>query len=81
MKHEVIPPVKRRATNVTLPEDLVAQARELGVNVSKACQTGLSAAVRLEREQRWREEHCERIDAFSDWFERNGMPFEELRVF
>jgi antitoxin CcdA len=33
--------VTRRATSVTLPVELLAQARALGLNVSQACETGL----------------------------------------
>ena len=79
MKDEVIG--RRRATNVSLPEDLVAKARELKVNVSKACAAGLAAAVREEDIKRWQEEHRERIEAWNVWFEENGLPFADLRVF
>ena len=80
MKHDPVVN-RRRATNVTLPEELVAEARALNVNVSRACTTGLAAAVRQERTRRFQEEHRERIDAFTVWFEEHGMPFEDLRVF
>lgn len=79
MKHEVI--TRRRATNVTLPEELVAEARALNVNVSRACTDGLKAAVREERICRFQDEHQERVDAFTVWFEENGLPFADLRVY
>jgi antitoxin CcdA len=45
---------QRRSTNVSLPADLVATARELGVNLSRACEDGISAAVRAEAARRLR---------------------------
>lgn len=80
MKYEVIP-AKRRATNVTLPEELVAEARQLNVSISQACETGLKAAVREERNRRWQVDHQDRVDAFTVWFEENGLPFQDIRVY
>lgn len=79
MKHE--PVRKRRATNVSLPEVLVEEARQFDVNISKECTAGLKAAVKREKVRRWQEQHRERIDAFAEWLDHNGMPFEDLRVF
>lgn len=81
MKHEQIITRRRRATNVTLPDELVEDARALNVNVSRACAAGLAAEVRRKKAERFQKEHRERIAAFTAWFEENGMPFEDLRVF
>jgi antitoxin CcdA len=45
---------QRRSTNVSLPADLVANARELGIKLSRACEDGISAAVRAETARRRR---------------------------
>ena len=34
----------RRPTNVTLHADLLAEAKQLGLNISEACEAGLHAA-------------------------------------
>lgn len=80
MPHE---PVRRRrrATNVSLPEDLVGEAKRFDINVSRECTVGLAAAVKREADRRWQEEHRDRIDAFAVWLEENGMPFEDIRVY
>ncbi len=39
----------RRATNITLPVDLLAEARMLGLNVSQACEQGLKAEIARSR--------------------------------
>ena len=35
----------RRPTNVTLPDNLLREARALGINLSQACERGLAAEV------------------------------------
>lgn len=70
----------RRPTNVSLPSATVAAAKELGINVSKACEAGLSAEVRKEQERRWREENRETMEAWNRWYEENGDPLAHLRV-
>lgn len=81
MKHEVITAAKRRPTNVTLPEALVAEARSLNVNVSKACQVGLMAAVKDEADRRWKQENSTWIEAHRRWVENNELPLERYRLF
>lgn len=54
-------------TTVTLDEDLVARARELGINISAAARDGVAAAVRAALAQADRaayEMNRERPDAF-----------------
>lgn len=79
MKHQAI--ARRRATNVTLPEDVAAEARALNVNISKVAESALRVPLRQERTRRWQEDHQERVDAFTVWFEENGLPFQDIRVF
>jgi antitoxin CcdA len=71
----------RRATNVTLPEALVAQAKELKVNISQACEAGLAAQVKAAREKKWLEENREAIEYWNDRMEREGLLLAEYRIF
>lgn len=80
MKHEPIG-TKRRATNVTLPEALVAEARQLNVSVSRACEAGLAIAVKSAADQQWKIENAEWIEAHRRWVETNGLPLERYRLF
>ena len=70
----------RRATNVSLDTKLVESARELGVNVSRACEAGLSEAVRQEHARRWSEENRDAIDKHNAWVERHGMILADLQA-
>lgn len=72
---------KRRATNVTLPEDLVARARALNVSVSKSCEAGLAAAVSQAARGRWKTENAAWIEAHRRWVDANELPLERFRLF
>ena len=52
----------RRATNVTLPVDLLAEARALGLDLSKACEQGLKAEIAESRVAQWVEENRDALD-------------------
>lgn len=71
----------RRATNVTLPEILLREARDMGINLSQACERGLAAAVAEQRRQRWLEENGEAIAAWNDHVAEHGLPLAAFRQF
>ena len=81
MRHDRIPKSPRRATNVSLPADLIEQARELGVSVSRACEAGLADEVRRVREKQWIEENWEAIQGWNVWVEEHGLPLAKYRMF
>jgi len=69
----------RRATNVTLPEYLLAQARALGLNVPQACEQGLKAEIARSLEAQWLEKNREALVSSNDYVARNGLPLSEFR--
>ena len=71
----------RRATNVTLPAELLAEARDLGLNVSQACERGLEAEIARSRAARWREENRDALASSNAYAERHGLPLSEFRRF
>lgn len=71
----------RRATNVTLPESLLREARMLKVNLSQACERGLVAEVARVRKQRWLEENRPAMDAWNEYVEAHGLPLSEYRQY
>lgn len=79
MKHDLIS--RRSKTSVTLPEDLVAEAKALNVNVSRACTRGLAEEVKKAREEKWIEEHRDHFAAWNRYVEENGLPLAEYRQF
>lgn len=71
----------RRPTNVSLDETLVADAKALGINVSRACEVGLDAEIRAERTRRWKAENREANEAYAEYLEKYGLPLEQFRQF
>jgi antitoxin CcdA len=67
----------KKATNVTLDQAMLEDAKALGVNISKAAEEGVRAAVR----EAWIAENRESMEAWNKWVEENGLPLEEHRMF
>lgn len=74
-------PVRRKSTNVTLDPQLVADAKALGVNVSRACESGLATELKAVRKKQWVEENWEAILGWNDWVAKNGLPLAKYRQF
>ena len=72
---------ERRPTNVTLPVELVGEAKALQVNVSQACEIELAQSVAEVPRARWLEENKEAIDAHNAMIERDGLILDEFRSF
>lgn len=71
----------RKAANVTLPEALLREAEELGVNVSQACERGLADTVSRARAKAWLESNLGALEAWNEYVERNGLPLRDFRQF
>jgi antitoxin CcdA len=71
----------RRATNVTLPEALLNEAREMGINLSQACERGVAEAVTDARRRRWLEENQAAIEAWNGHVAEHGLPLATYRQF
>jgi antitoxin CcdA len=72
---------RRKPTNLTLETDLVAEARRLGLNLSRAAEDGLRRAIAVEAARRWREENAEGIRQMNAYVERHGLPLAKYRMF
>ncbi|WP_345940677.1 type II toxin-antitoxin system CcdA family antitoxin [Sphingomonas sp. So64.6b] len=60
---------------------MIDEAKELGINISRACEQGLEKQVSEERARRWLEENRAALQASNEWVEKNGLPLEEFRLF
>ena len=72
-------PLRKRALNVTIRTDLAEEAREFGTNISAVLERALEQEHREKRRERWRAANREAIEAWNEWIEENGIPFEDLR--
>jgi antitoxin CcdA len=71
----------KKATNVSLSAELVDQARQLGINVSEACQTGLAAEVKAAREAAWKAENRAAMESWNRYTQDHGLPLAKYRLF
>lgn len=71
----------RRSTSLSLDADLLAEARLLGVNISRSAESGLRNAVRDARIAAWREENRDALDAYGTEIDQAGLPLESYRLF
>jgi antitoxin CcdA len=73
--------VPKRATNVSIRSDLLAAAREAGVNLSATLERALSEELAAARRRKWREENSEAIQAYNEHIEKHGTFSDEVRRF
>lgn len=71
----------RKSVNLSLNKELLAEARTLDINMSRAAEEGLAEAIRQRRTQLWLEENRDAIEENNRYFEEHGLPFAEYRGF
>ena len=71
----------KKPTNVSLDTTLLDEAKEFGVNVSRACERGLAEEIADQKRRRWLEESREAIAWSNEYVEKNGLPLARYRQF
>lgn len=71
----------RKATNVSLDISLVAEARRLGINLSRACEDGLSREIAREQGRLWKQENASALESSNSHVDRHGLPLARHRRF
>ena len=71
----------KKATNISLTEGLLAEARALRINVSQAAEAGVARAVAERRAQLWQEENRVAIESSNAYVDANGLPLDRFRNF
>ena len=69
----------RRPSNLSLGQQIVADAKEIGINLPRASKAGLGEAIRAERNRLWKEENREANAAYVEYLEKNRLSFAEYR--
>lgn len=64
---------KRKPVNLTVREDILADAKSLGLNTSKAAEAGIQFAVKKAKEERWLKENKKSLDAYNKRIEEKGL--------
>jgi len=74
-------PIPKKATNLTLDQGLLTEARTFGVNLSQAAEAGLRRAVKDAKAAAWRCENAKALETSNAWIESQGLPLEKHRLF
>jgi len=71
----------RTKVNLTMNSENIAEARALGVNMSRIAEEAIAKAVKAERGRLWKIENAEAIRQYNDFVDREGIPFSQHRQF
>jgi len=71
----------RKATNVTLAELLLAEAKELDINISQAAEAGVARAIAEKRAAMWLESNQSALESSNAYVEQHGLPLARYRSF
>ncbi|MCB1944320.1 MAG: type II toxin-antitoxin system CcdA family antitoxin [Thauera sp.] len=71
----------KRATNISLAESLLAEAKQLRINISQAAEAGVARAVAEKRAELWVAENQKAFECWNAYVEKNGLPLGQYRSF
>ena len=71
----------RKPTNLSLNAEVLAKARELGMNVSRTVDALLAEEVKRLYWERWNEQNREAIDQYNERIAQEGLPLAQYRTF
>ena len=71
----------RQRTNLTIDSTVLAEAKALGINISRACEAHLQEMVRQEKTRLWKEQHAKFLAHYNAEVERDGLPLDQWRQF
>lgn len=71
----------KKATNLTVNSDLLAQAKGLGINLSAVLERSLAAEVEQRQRAAWLTENREAIAAYNEEVEAHGSFGDDVRQF
>ena len=71
----------KRAANLSIDESLLAQAKELQVELSQAAEAGLAHAVAERRAEIWLKDNKDALESSNRYVEEHGLPLGRHRQF
>jgi antitoxin CcdA len=71
----------KKAANLSVRADLLAEARAYKINLSQTLETALQVELKKEKERRWLEENRAAIDAYNREIAEHGLWSDGLRQF
>ena len=81
MCHQTSQTVSKRATSVSIRDDLLEAAREAGLNLSVTLERALMEELAVGRRKNWRQENRDAIAAYNEYVKKRGMFSDGVRLF
>jgi antitoxin CcdA len=72
--------IRKRATNVSVRSDLLAAAREAGVDLSATLERALMEELAEAKRKKWRQENRDAIAAYNKYVEKHGVFSDGVRT-
>jgi len=71
----------KKRTNLSIQLHLIAEAKELGINISASAEHGIAQAIASEKKRRWLQENNSALSSSNLYVEENGLPLSKYRLF
>jgi len=81
MSHIYNTQAPKKPTNVSINSDLLAQAKELKINLSATLENALTDLVNAKQQELWKQKNKTAIEAYNQLIEKNGVFSDNLRSF
>ena len=72
-------PGPKRAANVSIDAEILAEAKAMKINLSQTLEEELRKRVQDERVRRFQEEHREAFESYNRFIEKNGIWSKKYR--
>lgn len=73
--------ISKKATNLSLNNELLAEAKRLHINLSATMEKALEKEVKQRLKAEWLEQNAEPLDACNQLTENHGLFSDSFRVF
>ena len=81
MPAEILHSNTRKPANLSIDSGLMAEARALDINISRAAEIGIAKAVAEAKTIAWKRENAAAIDSSNAFADANGLPLGQHRQF
>ncbi|NNU61005.1 post-segregation antitoxin CcdA [Brucellaceae bacterium VT-16-1752] len=71
----------KRATNLSIDNELLSEARQHKINISRAAESGIAQAIAAAKSALWKDDNRPAIQSSNAYVESNGLPLERYRQF
>lgn len=81
LSRTISPRRRKKATNLSVDDILLEQARRLKLNLSQVFEAGLAEAIRQRRREEWLRKNRSALEAYNEHVEKDGVFSDGLRSF